>query len=88
MTSDADMSPATLYRLHACPFCERVVRKLRKHDVAFRSRFVEPLHSRRDVVRRVSGKRAVPVFVDPSTGATLSESSVIVDYLDRVYGGS
>ena len=76
----------TLYRLQACPFCERVVRKLEAYDLDYRSRFVEPMHSDRDVVKRISGKRTVPAIVDESTGVTMSESGNIVDYLDRTYG--
>ncbi len=89
MTDEPSGEPQmTLYRLQACPFCERVVRKLQEYDLSYESRFVEPLHSRRDVVKRVSGARTVPVLVDHDTGATLSESAVIADYLDRTYGGS
>ncbi len=81
-----DNDERTLYRLQACPFCERVVRKLEGYDLDYNSRFVEPLHSERDAVKRVSGSRTVPVLVDPETGATLSESANIVRYLDTQYG--
>ena len=77
----------TLYRLQACPFCERVVRKLQAFDLPYRSRFVEPMHSDRDVVKRLSGKRTVPAIVDENTGVTMSESANIVEYLERTYGG-
>ncbi|PSP70506.1 glutaredoxin [Halobacteriales archaeon QH_8_67_27] len=76
----------TLYRLQACPFCERVVRKLEAYDLDYQSRFVEPMHSDRNVVRRLSGKRTVPAIVDESTGVTMSESANIVEYLDNTYG--
>jgi glutathione S-transferase len=76
----------TLYRLQACPFCERVVRKLDEYDLDYRSRFVEPMHSDRDVVKRISGKRTVPAIVDENTGVTMSESANIVAYLDGTYG--
>jgi glutathione S-transferase len=76
----------TLYRLQACPFCERVVRVLDEYDLDYRSRFVEPLHSRRNVVKRVSGKRTAPAIVDESTGVTMSESANIVEYLHATYG--
>jgi glutathione S-transferase len=79
-------SAITLYRLEACPFCERVVRKLQEYDLDYRSRFVEPMHSDRNVVKRVSGKRTVPAIVDENTGVTMSESANIVEYLDRTYG--
>lgn len=76
----------TLYRLQGCPFCERVVRKLNEYDLDYRSRFVEARHSKRDVVKRISGKRTVPAIVDGRTGVTMSESANIVDYLDGTYG--
>jgi glutathione S-transferase len=76
----------TLYRLQACPFCERVVRKLHEYDLQYRSRFVEPMHSDRDVVKRHSGVRTVPVIVDGHTGVTMAESANIVEYLDATYG--
>ena len=76
----------TLYRLHACPYCERIVRKLEEHDLDYQSRYVTPEHSTRNVVKRVSGSRTVPVLIDRSTGVTMSESANIVRYIDRVYG--
>jgi glutathione S-transferase len=81
-----DEPAITLYRLQACPFCERVVRKLDEYDLDYRSRFVEAMHSERDVVKRISGKRTVPAIVDENTGVTMSESANIVDYLDNTYG--
>lgn len=77
----------TLYRLQACPFCERVVNVCQRLDVPYRSRFVEPLHSRRNVVKRLTGARTVPAIVDERTGVTMSESERIVEYLERTYGG-
>jgi len=76
----------TLYRLQACPFCERVVRTLDDLGIEYRSRFVEPMHSERDVVKRLTGKRTVPAIVDEETGVTMSESANIVAYLERTYG--
>jgi glutathione S-transferase len=78
--------PITLYRLQACPFCERVVRKLQAYDLEYTSRFVEPMHSERDVVKRESGVRTVPVIVDENTGVTMAESANIAAYLDETYG--
>ncbi|ELZ90257.1 glutaredoxin family protein [Haloferax sulfurifontis] len=83
----ADEQPAiTLYRLQACPYCERVVRTLDEQGLAYQSRFVEPMHSDRNVVKRVSGKRSVPAIVDDNTGVTMSESANIVEYLEHTYG--
>ncbi|WP_138798375.1 glutathione S-transferase N-terminal domain-containing protein [Halostella sp. PRR32] len=81
--SDPDI---TFYRLQACPFCERVTRKLAQYDLDYQSRFIEPMHSDRNVVKRISGKRTVPAIVDRNTGVTMSESGNIVEYLDRTYG--
>ncbi|UPW01739.1 glutathione S-transferase N-terminal domain-containing protein [Halorussus gelatinilyticus] len=79
-------SAITLYRLQACPYCERVVNKLQEYDLDYRSRFVEPMHSDRNVVKRISGKRTVPAIVDENTGVTMSESANIVEYLENTYG--
>ena len=76
----------TLYRLQACPFCERVVRVLQDNEIPYRSRFVEPMHADRNVVKRISGKRTVPAIVDENTGVTMSESANIVEYLEATYG--
>jgi glutathione S-transferase len=78
----------TLYRLQGCPYCERVVRKLTDLGLDYRSRFVEAMHSERNVVKRVSGKRTVPTLVDEDTGVTMSESANIVEYLEGTYGGA
>ncbi|MFB6171781.1 MAG: glutathione S-transferase N-terminal domain-containing protein [Haloarculaceae archaeon] len=84
----SDAPDMTLYRLQACPFCERVVRTLDDLDLDYRSRFVEARHSRRNAVKRVSGSRTVPVLVDETTGVTMSESANIVEYLEATYGGA
>jgi len=79
-------TPITLYRLHGCPYCERVVRRLQDLGLSYRSVFVEPMHSERDVVKRVAGVRSVPVIVDETTGVTMAESANVVEYLDATYG--
>ncbi|WP_254521738.1 glutathione S-transferase N-terminal domain-containing protein [Natrinema caseinilyticum] len=79
-------SPITFYRLQGCPFCERVARLLSAYDLDYRSRFVEPMHSERDVVKRIAGVRTVPVIVDENTGVTMAESANIVGYLESTYG--
>lgn len=86
MSDSTATPPITLYRLQACPFCERVVRVLHDLDLPYQSRFVEPLHSRRNVVKRVSGVRTVPVIVDERTGVTTAESATIISYLESTYG--
>ena len=84
--TDADEPTFTLYRLQACPYCERVVRVLDELGIDYRSRFVEPMHSERTAVKRLTGARTVPAIVDENTGATMAESANIVEYLERTYG--
>jgi glutathione S-transferase len=76
----------TLYRLHGCPYCERVVRLLDRYGLSYRSTFVAGEHSRRNAVKRVAGTRSVPVLVDADRGVTMAESANIVEYLERTYG--
>jgi glutathione S-transferase len=76
----------TVYRLQACPYCERVIRVLDDLDIPYRSRFVEARHSRRNAVERLTGSRTVPALVDERTGVTMSESANIVEYLETTYG--
>lgn len=76
------------YRHVGCPYCERVVQVMDDHDVAYRSRFVVPTHSERDHVKRVSGRRGVPVLVDRAAGITMAESANIVDHVEKTYGGT
>lgn len=81
--SDASI---TLYRLQACPYCERVVRVLDDLGLDYHSRFVEPMHSRRNAVKRAVGARTVPAILDDDTGVAMAESANIVAYLERTYG--
>lgn len=80
--------PITIYRLQACPFCERVVRTLTELDLDYRSRYIEPMHSARNAVKRACGVRTVPAIVDRNTGVTMAESENIVEYLEHTYGES
>ena len=91
MTDDVPAVPAhvdadiVLYRLQACPYCERVVRTLEDLDLAYHSRFIEPMHGDRNIIKRLSGKREVPVIVDSNTGVTMAESADIIKYLHKTY---
>ena len=76
----------TLYRLEGCPFCEYVVDTLDELDLSFDSVWVEGLHSKRDIVREVSGQRQVPVLVDDEYGVSMSQSARIIEYLETTYG--
>jgi glutaredoxin len=77
-----DMS-IRLYALDGCPWCETVHDALVDADIEYETTFVDPLHSDRNEVKRVSGQRAVPVLVDEERGVTMAESANIVEYVDR-----
>ena len=76
----------TLFRLEGCPYCETVADALADLDLAFDSVWVDPLHSDRDEVMRVSGQRVVPVLVEDDRGVTMAQSERIVAYLEQRYG--
>ena len=73
----------TLYALDGCPWCEKVHDALAEHGIAYETKWVEGLHSKRDEVRRVSGQRVVPVLVDDEHGVTMAESANIIEYVER-----
>jgi glutaredoxin len=73
----------TLYALDGCPFCEKVSDALDEHGIDYETEWVDALHSDRDVVKRVSGQRGVPVLVDEERGVTMSESDNVLDYVER-----
>lgn len=72
-----------LYALDGCPYCEVVHDALEDGGIEYETRWVEPLHSDRDEVKRVSGQRAVPVLVDHERGVTMAESERILEYIER-----
>jgi glutaredoxin len=73
----------TLYALDGCPYCEAVHDALGDHGVDYETVWVDPLHSDRDEVRRVSGQRQVPVLVDDDRGVTMPESDNVIEYVER-----
>lgn len=75
----------TLYQLEGCPFCEKVADRLDDVGVDYDSVWVDPMHSDRNEVKRVSGQRGVPVLIDEDRGITMSESDNILDLIGRSY---
>lgn len=73
----------TLYQLEGCPYCETVASALDEHGIGYETEWVDPMHSDRDEVKRVSGQRAVPVLVDEDRGVTMAESERIVEYVEQ-----
>jgi len=77
-------SPITLYRLQACPYCERVVRMLNELDLGT-GRGTSSRCTPSATSSSASPARSVPAIVDPETGVTMSESANIVEYLESTY---
>ncbi|ELZ82575.1 glutaredoxin [Haloferax elongans ATCC BAA-1513] len=72
-----------LYALDGCPYCEAVHDALQTADIDYETNWVDPLHSDRNEVKRVSGQRAVPVLVDEERGVTMAESENILQYIEQ-----
>lgn len=73
----------TLYALDGCPYCEKVHDALEVHDIDYETVWVEALHSDRNEVKRVSGRREVPVLTDEHYGVIMAESNNILQYVER-----
>lgn len=78
-----------LYEFEGCPFCRRVREVLSELDLNAVVHPCPPGGSRfRAEVERRGGRARFPYLVDPNTGAEMYESSDIIDYLHRTYGGA
>ena len=75
----------TLYQLDGCPYCEKVADRLDELGVEYDTVWTEPLHSKRNEVKRVSGQRGVPVLVDDGMGVTMPESDRIIEFIESRY---
>ncbi|MFB6112956.1 MAG: glutaredoxin family protein [Halodesulfurarchaeum sp.] len=71
----------TLYALEGCPYCEAVMDELEEAGVEYDVVWVDPLHSERDEVKRVSNQRSVPVLEDTDRSVVMAEPSAIEEYV-------
>ncbi len=75
-----------LYYYDACPYCQKVLRAMRKLGIADRITLKNILTSQQNAntLVQVGGKRQVPcLFID---GVPMYESDDIVAYLTRTFG--
>ncbi len=78
-----------LYEFEGCPFCRRVREVLSELDLNAVIYPCPPRGSRfRTAVRERGGREMFPYLVDPNTGVEMYESSEIIEYLQRTYGGA
>ncbi|XP_073306886.1 uncharacterized protein [Primulina huaijiensis] len=77
-----------LFEFEACPFCRRVREAITELDLSVEI-FPCPKGSmrHREMVRKLGGREQFPFLVDLNTGISMYESSDIVKYLFRQYGG-
>lgn len=77
----------TLYARRLCPYCWKVVRKLRQLDLEYETEYVSFVRPLRSEVKEISGQTRVPVIVDPEHGVSgMNESDDIVAYVEETYG--
>ena len=88
--SDApDTDRLSLYYMPSCPFCQRVLRAMKRLglDIELRDINVQPKYREELIAAR--GRATVPVLrIDAEDGPTrwMPESLDIIDYLKRTYG--
>jgi glutaredoxin len=75
----------TLYQFHACPFCVKTRRTLRRLNVPVTLRDAKNNQQDRQTLLEQGGKIKVPCLRIEENGQTtwMYESKVIIDYLDK-----
>ena len=79
----------TLYQFHACPFCVKTRRTLRRLNVPVALRDAKNNEQDRQTLLEQGGKIKVPCLRIEENGQTtwMYESKVIIDYLNQRYAG-
>ena len=78
--------PIKLYQLEGCPYCQIVRKKLSLLNLPVLLVPVEKEGKERSELYEISGQRVVPVLVDGNE--VITESSLILEYLNKQYGNS
>lgn len=78
----------TLYQFHACPFCVKTRRALRRLNVPVALRDAKNNELDRQTLLNEGGRIKVPCLRIEEDGKTvwIYESKVIIDYLDQRFG--
>lgn len=73
------MKDLVLYMKPTCPYCQKVLRFMDKHNIELAQRDISADSEARDELERVGGQVMVPcLFID---GKPMYESSDIIEYL-------
>jgi glutaredoxin len=80
----------TLYQFHACPFCVKTRRTLRRLNVPVALRDAKNNEQDRQTLLEQGGKIKVPCLRIEENGQTtwMYESKVIIDYLDKRFAAA
>ena len=80
----------TLYQFHACPFCVKTRRTLRRLNVPVALRDAKNNEQDRRALLEQGGKIKVPCLRIEENGQTtwMYESKVIIDYLDKRFAAA
>jgi len=80
----------TLYQFHACPFCVKTRRTLRRLNVPVALRDAKNNEQDRQTLLQQGGKIKVPCLRIEENGQTtwMYESKVIIDYLDKRFAAA
>lgn len=76
----------TLYVRTGCPYCAAVIHKLEELGLPWEEKNVADPKIAEELIRR-GGEKKEPYLVDDENGIEMYESSYIVDYLERTFGG-
>jgi glutaredoxin len=87
---DAAASGLTLYQFHACPFCVKTRRALRRLNVPVALRDAKNNETDRQALLAGGGRVKVPCLRIEENGKTtwMYESKVIIDYLDQRFNAA
>ena len=85
---DQSAQDLTLYQFHACPFCVKTRRALRRLNVPVALRDAKDNELDRQTLLNEGGKIKVPCLRIEEGDKTvwMYESNVIIDYLDKRFG--
>ena len=87
---EASAKDLTLYQFHACPFCVKTRRTLRRLNVPVALRDAKNNELDRQTLLKEGGKIKVPCLRIEEAGQTvwMYESKAIIDYLDKRFAAA
>lgn len=72
-----------LYKMEGCPYCNKVIKHLNEHGIAYRALDVSDTVNH-DELLNVGGEDQVPFLVDTDHNIKMYESDDIIDYIDTL----